>query len=84
MSGAGLDLTPQAREQLGRAALEWALRYFAEQVELPVYPTTSASELTARLAGPLPNDPQDVAGVMADFDEVARHGRHNGHPRMFG
>lgn len=84
MSDAGPDLTPEAREQLGRAALDWALRYFAEQVELPVYPTISASELTARLSGPLPNDPQDVAGVMADFDEVARYGRHNGHPRMFG
>ncbi len=84
MSDAGLDLTPQAREQLGRAALEWALRYFAEQVQLPVYPTISASELTARLSGPLPNDPQDLAGVMADFDDVARYGRHNGPPRMFG
>jgi len=84
MSDAGLDLTPYAREQLGRAALDWALRYFAEQTELPVYPTISASELTARLSGPLPSDPQDVAGVMAEFDEVARYGRHNGHPRMLG
>ena len=84
MSDAGIDLTPQAREQLGRAALDWALRYFTEQSELPVYPTISASELTARLSGPLPTDPQVVADVMADFDEVARYGRHNGHPRMFG
>jgi glutamate/tyrosine decarboxylase-like PLP-dependent enzyme len=84
MSDAGLDLTPQAREQLGRAALDWALRYFAEQAELPVYPTISASELTARLASPVPNDPQTVADVMADFEHVARYGRHNGHPRMFG
>ena len=27
MSEAGIDLTPAEREQLGRAALEWALRY---------------------------------------------------------
>ena len=84
MSDAGLDLTPQAREQLGRAALDWALRYVADQAELPVYPTISAGELTARLASPLPNDPQTVADVMADFEHVARYGRHNGHPRMFG
>jgi glutamate/tyrosine decarboxylase-like PLP-dependent enzyme len=84
MSDAGLDLTPQVREQLGRAALDWALRYFAEQTELPVYPTISASELTARLSSPLPDDPQTAADVMADFDHVARYGRHNGHPRMFG
>ena len=84
MSDAGLDLTPEAREQLGRAALEWALRYFAEQGELPVYPAIGASELSARLSGTLPNDPQDAAAVMADFADLARYGRHNGHPRMFG
>lgn len=84
MKDAGLDLTPQARERLGRAALDWALHYFEEQSKLPVYPTVSARELTARLSGTLPNDPQDLSGVMADFEEVARYGRHNGHPRMFG
>ena len=84
MSDPGLNLTPEACEQLGRAALEWALRYFEDQVEVPVYPTISAGELTARLSGPLPGDPEDVPSVMADFDEIARYGRHNGHPRMFG
>ena len=84
MSDAGVDLTTQQREQLGRAALEWALRYFTQQTELPVYPTVSASELTARLSGPLPLDPQDSTQVLAECDEVSRYGRHNGHPRMFG
>ena len=84
MSDAGLDLTPQQREQLGRAALDWVLRYFVDQNTLPVYPTVSASELTARLSTVLPADPQDASQVLADFDEVARYGRHNGHPRMFG
>jgi glutamate/tyrosine decarboxylase-like PLP-dependent enzyme len=79
-----LDLTPHDRERLGRAALDWALRYFAEQSQLPVYPTVSASELTARLSNVLPAEPQDASQVLADFDEVARYGRHNGHPRMFG
>jgi aromatic-L-amino-acid decarboxylase len=84
MSEAGIDLTLAEREQLGRAALEWALRYFTEQTQLPIYPTVSASELTARLSHPLPNDPQEPAEVIADFDAVARFSRHNGHPRMFG
>ncbi len=84
MSDAGIDLTPDERERLGRAALDWALRYFTQQSELPVYPTVGASELTARLSSPLPGDPQDPAHVLAEFDEVARYGRHNGHPRMFG
>ena len=79
-----VELTPDERQRLGRAALDRALRYFSEQADLPVYPTISASELTARLSGPLPADPQAPAQVLADFDDVARYGRHNGHPRMFG
>jgi glutamate/tyrosine decarboxylase-like PLP-dependent enzyme len=79
-----VELTPDERQRLGRAALDWILRYFSEQADLPVYPTISSSELTARLSGPLPTSPQDPARVMADFDEIARYGRHNGHPRMFG
>src|SRR5687768_6738482 len=81
---ADLDLSARQRDELGRAVLEWVLRYFTEQTELPVYPTISASELTARLSNTLPNDPEDLAAVMADFDAVAKYGRHNGHPRMFG
>lgn len=84
MNDAGLDLTPQQREQLGAAALEWVLRYFVDQTTMPVYPAASARELTARLSNVLPRDPQSVAQALADFDEVARYGRHNGHPRMFG
>ncbi len=79
-----LDLTPEAREQLARAAIDWVLRYFNEQSSLPVYPTISASELTAWLASPLPSDPQAPATVLSEFDDIARYGRHNGHPRMFG
>jgi glutamate/tyrosine decarboxylase-like PLP-dependent enzyme len=84
MSDGGIDLTARQREQLGHAALEWVLRYFTQQTEVAVYPTVSASELTARLSSPLPLDPEDPTQVLADFEEVARYGRHNGHPRMFG
>ena len=84
MSDTGLDLTPQQREELGRAALDWLLRYFVDQTTLPVYPTVSAGELTARLSNVLPQEPGDIDTVMRDFDEIARYGRHNGHPRMFG
>jgi glutamate/tyrosine decarboxylase-like PLP-dependent enzyme len=84
MSDAGIELTAESRAALGRAALDWALRYFSEQAQLRIYPTISASELTARLSQPLPADPQDPAHVLADLDEIARYGRHNGHPRMFG
>src|SRR5690242_13574892 len=79
-----IELTASQREQLGRAALDWALKYFNDQSNLPVYPTISAKDLSARVASSLPVDPQDLSAVMADFDTVASNGRHNGHPRMFG
>lgn len=79
-----IELTDSERRQLGRSALEWALKYFNEQADLPVYPTIGARDLTARLSSSLPIDPQDVGSVMADFEAVASNGRHNGHPRMFG
>lgn len=79
-----LDLTAGQREQLGQAALDWALKYFEEQSRLPIYPTTNPTDLTSLLASPLPLAPQDPATVMADFAHVAANGRHNGHPRMFG
>ena len=79
-----LELTRDEREQLGRAALDWALTYFDEQSRLPIYPSTSPNDLTSLLAAALPLDPQDPATVMADFEQIAANGRHNGHPRMFG
>ena len=79
-----MELTSRQREELGRIALDWVLRYFSEQSQLPIYPAISASELTARLSTPLPNDAQDLPAIMAELAEIAKYGRHNGHPRMFG
>ena len=79
-----LELSIEQRERLGRAALDWALKYFDEQSRLPIYPTTNPRDLTSLLASPLPLEPQDASSVMADFEHVAVNGRHNGHPRMFG
>jgi len=79
-----IELTDAERERLGRAALEWALKYFNEQSHLPVYPAIGARELTTRLTSSRPVDPQDIGNVMAEFEAIASNGRHNGHPRMFG
>src|SRR5215204_1937026 len=64
--------------------MDWVLKYFTAQSTLPVYPTASAGEMSARLAGPLPLDPQDPASLMSDVQSIANYSRHNGHPRMFG
>jgi aromatic-L-amino-acid decarboxylase len=78
------ELTPKQCEQLGRAALDWALKYFEQQSSLPIYPTASARELSSSLTGGLPVAPQPLDDVMADFAKVVNGSRHNGHPRMFG
>lgn len=79
-----IELNAHERAALGRAALDWVLEYFEQQSRLPVYPATSAANLTASISEPLPADPQEVGKVMADFERIAANGRHNGHPRMFG
>jgi glutamate/tyrosine decarboxylase-like PLP-dependent enzyme len=79
-----IELTAQQRSELARRALDWALQYFTDQSQLPIYPAISANELSARLTSALPVDAQDFAAVMADFEHVAAGARHNGHPRMFG
>ena len=79
-----IEFTEAEREQLGRAALDWALQYFKEQSTLPIYPTVSATELSEQLAGALPIEGQSIDAVMTDFAKVASGVRHNGHPRMYG
>jgi glutamate/tyrosine decarboxylase-like PLP-dependent enzyme len=79
-----IELTERERGELARAAIDWVLKYFSAQSTLPVYPTASAKEMSSRLAGALPLDPQDPARLMSEVQSIADFSRHNGHPRMFG
>ena len=79
-----VDLTPAERERLARAVADWVLNYFTNQSTLPIYPTVSATDLSSLVSGSLPINAGDVASVLSDVQRIAGHGRHNGHPRMFG
>lgn len=79
-----LELTPLQREALGRATLDWVLKYFDHASEPPLYPTVSAADLAGMVAEELPQDPQSAADVLDEFAALASLGRNNGHPRMFG
>jgi glutamate/tyrosine decarboxylase-like PLP-dependent enzyme len=79
-----IELTVEQRQELARRALDWSLKYFAEQAALPIYPKVGADELSARFAAALPLEPENAAAVMAEFEHVVANARHNGHPRMFG
>jgi len=80
-----LDLTPDQREQLGRAALDWVLDWFARTGTRRLYPHVSADQLEQAFAERVPREPQDARAVLAQFAaDVAGGSRDNGHPRMFG
>jgi aromatic-L-amino-acid/L-tryptophan decarboxylase len=80
-----LDWTPQQRDELGRAALEWVLAWFNDTGERPLYPDVTAVELERTLSAPLPVEAQDPRAILAEFAAwVADTSRDNGHPRMFG
>lgn len=84
MTEYSLELSSGEREALGRAALAWALDYFATTGDPPVYPTVTARELLALAGEPVPEQPQPISDVMDQFAALAALGRKNGHPRMFG
>jgi glutamate/tyrosine decarboxylase-like PLP-dependent enzyme len=80
-----LEWTSATREHVGRAALEWALRWFDDTGARALYPAATAAEMQQALAGPLPVDGADPLAVLAEFAaHVAGGSRDNGHPRMFG
>jgi len=80
-----LDLTPDQRDALGRAALEWVQRWFARDDERPLYPQVTAAGLDEALRRPLPLEGEDPLLVLQAFTgPIVAAARDNGHPRMFG
>jgi aromatic-L-amino-acid/L-tryptophan decarboxylase len=80
-----LDLSLAQREALGRAALEWVLRWFDRTADRRVYPEVTAEALDATLRGTLPDGPQDPLEVLRTFtSDIVPGARDDGHARMFG
>lgn len=79
------ELTPDHRTQLGHAALDWVLAWFAQTGSRRLYPEISASDLERALSEPLPRGSRPPLDVLEQFStHVAGGSRDNGHPRMFG
>lgn len=79
-----LDITDAALRELSALATELVSDYFAEVSDLPVFPTTSATEVAARLRLPLLDEGVAVEQLMKDCRAIIELSRHNGHPRFFG
>jgi aromatic-L-amino-acid/L-tryptophan decarboxylase len=80
-----LELPAAEREELGRAALEWVLAWFAQTGARRLYPDVRAVDLQSMLAESLPEAAQGWRAALDEFAaQVAMGSRDNGHPRMFG
>lgn len=70
---------------MATAATEWVAEYLDSVATLPVAPDSSAAELRAALASPLPTEGRDFASLLGVFRDVIVPGsRHHAHPRFFG
>jgi glutamate/tyrosine decarboxylase-like PLP-dependent enzyme len=70
-------------ETLGRQALDWVLRYYGNLPELRVGSTASRAEMEALLREPPPEEGQDFAKVLSEFDQkVVTNAFRTNHPRF--
>ena len=80
-----LDLERGELEELARVFGRMAVEYFAaDAASRPVFPETSAEQVAARFRGRLPEEGFGLEALARGCEEVFRHSRQNGHPRMFG
>ena len=81
---ATLDVSAEELRALARLFNDLAARYIGEPEALPVFPETSAERVAELFARELPAEPVGLEALARDCEEVLRHSRQNGHPRMFG
>lgn len=79
-----LDLAPGELRELARVFNELSLDYIEGPDALPVFPETSANTVAEIFRRPLPVEGVGLRELERDCEEIIRHSRHNGHPRMFG
>jgi glutamate/tyrosine decarboxylase-like PLP-dependent enzyme len=82
--GASLDLSVAEMRELSARFVALTEEYFRQVAELPVFPDTSADELSRRFAAPLPAEREPLEDLIEDCRAVINASRQNGHPRMFG
>lgn len=80
-----LDIAAEELRTLADRAVALVADYFAHIAEQPVFPQTSAKEVAAKLAAPLPlAGPDALDELFNDCARIFANSRQNGHPRFFG
>ena len=82
--GTSLDLDPQEMRELSEKALALVTNYFSGISDLPVFPDTTAEELSARFDSKLPIEGESIESLFRDCEKIIAGSRQNGHPRFFG
>ncbi|HYY59333.1 MAG TPA: pyridoxal-dependent decarboxylase [Pyrinomonadaceae bacterium] len=79
-----LELTDEALGELSARMLALVAEYFAHTPTLPVFPETTAEQLSERFGHELPLEGKSVERIFDDCRAIIDGSRHNGHPRFFG
>jgi glutamate/tyrosine decarboxylase-like PLP-dependent enzyme len=79
-----LDITDDALRELSAQSTALVLDYFARISELPVFPDTTAKQISEKLPLTLPQEGEPLERLMEDCRALIQTSRHNGHPRFFG
>lgn len=79
-----LEITEQAMRELSEQTAALVADYFARLPGLPVFPDTSASQVSESLSRELPLEGTSVEQILDDCRKIIDASRHNGHPRFFG
>jgi len=79
-----LEITEQAMSELSEQMAALVADYFARLPGLPVFPDTSAQQVSESLSRELPIEGTAVEQIVDDCRAIINASRHNGHPRFFG
>ncbi|HEX8096728.1 MAG TPA: aspartate aminotransferase family protein, partial [Pyrinomonadaceae bacterium] len=79
-----LDISEEAMRELADRAVALVTDYFGRISEMPVFPQTTAEEISERFAGPLAAEGEPLDKLLEDVSALISASRHNGHPRFFG
>src|SRR5215210_8265975 len=79
-----LEIGPDELRELSAQTFVMVSDYFTGLSELPVFPNTTAAELSERFNRALPVEAASLEQIMDDCRAIIHASRHNGHPRFFG
>src|SRR2546423_1809511 len=79
-----LDISEDEFHAISESVAEIIEKYFARVAELPVFPDTSAEEISEKFPEKLSEDGEPIEKLIEDCRRVIEKSRHNGHPRFWG